>query len=76
MLLTVTPVSPGELLMFLIGVALTLKKVVDMDRYHSLRVVILTTLAICIAMYVFNCVWFEAGMFHDCGFQNFSTENM
>jgi len=38
-----TNFDPINIFIFLSGIALLLKKVADMDRYHSLRVLLLTT---------------------------------
>ncbi|HEX6717716.1 MAG TPA: hypothetical protein VF088_11435 [Pyrinomonadaceae bacterium] len=40
-----------HLLMLLVGIILLVKKVADMDRYHGLRVVILTSILTCIVVY-------------------------
>jgi len=38
-----TSFDPIDIFIFLSGIALLLKKVAEMDRYHSLRVLLLTT---------------------------------
>ena len=70
--------NPFDLFTVVTGVALLTKKLSGMDRYDdNLRALTLTIIFICMALYLFNCVWIEAGMFYDCGFQSdFNYENM
>ena len=69
--------NPFDLFTVVTGVALLMKKLSEIDRFDDLRAVTLTVIFFCVALYVFNCVRIEAGMFYDCGFQSdFSPENM
>ena len=45
--------SFGDVLIFLAGLIWLLKKVAEMERYHSLRVFVLTTFLSCIVIYFF-----------------------
>lgn len=45
--------EPGDLLIVVIGFALLLKKVADMDRYETLRTIVLTAILGAIVIYVF-----------------------
>ena len=42
-----------NVLAFIVGVCLLIKKLADMDRYHTLRVVVLTSILSCIVLYLF-----------------------
>lgn len=67
--------SFGDCLIFLAGLIWLLKKVAEMERYHSLRVFVLTTFLSCIVIYSFvvmtlgpsplsNCTPDDAGADH------------
>lgn len=71
-----TLANPFDLFTVVTGGALLMKKLSEMERHHELRALILTIILTCIAWYVMNCVWTEAGMFYGCGFQNFTDENI
>lgn len=45
--------SLADFLIFLAGLLWLLKKVAEMERYHSLRVFVLTTFLSCIVIYFF-----------------------
>ena len=48
--------DPVQLLLLAIGVVLFLKKVAEMDRYNTLRVVVLTAILSCVVIYfVLQC---------------------
>ena len=52
-----TSFDPINVFIFLSGIALLLKKVADMDRYHELRVCLITTVlsTIVIVLFVVYC---------------------
>jgi hypothetical protein len=54
---------------FIVGVWLLIKKLADMDRYHTLRVVVLTSILSCLVLYLFvvyGCTQINSGMGGDC----------
>lgn len=53
--------DPVQLVLLLIGFVLLLKRLADMDRYHNLRVVVLTTILSCIVIYFFFEYGFTLG---------------
>jgi hypothetical protein len=61
--------DPGQLMLLAIGIVLFLKKVAEMDRYHVLRVVVLTVILSCIVIYFFLEIGLTLGdpySFDDC----------
>ena len=53
--------DPVHFVTFLFGVILLLKRVAEMDRYHKLRVIVLTSILSCIAIYFFLAYGFTLG---------------
>lgn len=77
MVLGFTLANPFDFFSVITGIALLMKKLSEMERHHDLRALVLTTFLACVAIYVFNCVYVEAGLFYDCGFpSDFTSENM
>lgn len=48
-----------DFFVFLAGAVWLLKQVTDGDRYHELRVLVLTVILSCVVLYGFNSVWLE-----------------
>jgi hypothetical protein len=57
-----------DFLIFLLGLLLLVKKVAQMERYHALRVVILTSILTCFAFYIFSVCGLDigTGAYSDC----------
>ena len=49
-----------------IGIVLSLKRVAEMDRYHALRVVVLTVILSCMVIYLFLSFAFPSYRSDDC----------
>ena len=52
--------DPADFFTFITGLALLMKKLAEINRYHSLRVFILTMVLSCIVMYCFFLFTFGA----------------
>ena len=50
-----------DILVLISGILWLLKKIAEMDRYDDLRVIVLTVILSCAALYGYNYVWLEAG---------------
>jgi hypothetical protein len=50
-----------DVLIFITGAMWLLKKIAEMDRYDDLRVIVLTVILSCVALYGFKYVWLQAG---------------
>jgi hypothetical protein len=50
-----------DFFVFLAGAVWLLKKVTEGDRYQDVRVIILTVILSCVALYCYNYIWLEAG---------------
>ena len=57
-----------DFLLFLIGLLLLVQRVAQMDRYHALRVVVLTSIFSCFAFYIFSVCGLDIGetTYADC----------
>ena len=50
-----------DILVLISGILWLLKKIAEMDRYDDLRVIVLTVILSCVALYGYNYAWLEAG---------------
>lgn len=69
--------EPAHVVTLLIGLILLMKKFAEMDRYHTLRVLILTLIFSCIVFYFFVEYGFTLGTpAFDCQPEHFCMTEM
>ncbi len=63
--------DPIDVVILLLGLVLLLKRVADMERYHAMRVAVLTTILSCVAIYFFLVYGMSLGNLSHCDYIDF-----